>query len=68
MKMKLLTHHCFEFHFPGMRGRLIWQSSVLILEGALVITFAHAETLALSLGILIMFSVFVQAAEGSTYG
>ncbi len=51
-----------------MRGRLLWQSFVLLAEGALVITFAHAQTLPLSLGILIMFSIFVQAAEGSTYG
>lgn len=41
---------------------------MLIVEGALVITFAQAQTLPLALGILVMFSIFVQAAEGSTYG
>lgn len=52
----------------GMKGRLLWQSIVLIFEGLLVIAFAHTNTLSTSLGVLIMFSMFVQAAEGSTYG
>ena len=55
-------------NFEGMRGRLFWQSFVLVFEGSLVIVFAHANTLALSILVLIMFSIFVQAAEGSTYG
>merc|ERR1712174_35164 len=37
----------------GMRGRLIWQTICLMIEGGLVLVF---------------FSSFVQAAEGSTYG
>lgn len=52
----------------GVRGRLIWQSTVLLLEGILVIVFAYAGTLATSIVVLILFSIFVQAAEGSTYG
>ena len=58
-----LSSHC-----TGLKGRLLWQSFVLIVEGALVITFAQAQTLASALGILVLFSIFVQAAEGSTYG
>lgn len=58
---------CFLFH-AGLRGRLFWQSFVLIIEGSLVIVFAHAGTLATAIAVLIFFSIFVQAAEGSTYG
>jgi len=52
----------------GLRGRLFWQSFVLIIERSLVIVFAHAGTLATAIAVLIFFSIFVQAAEGSTYG
>jgi NNP family nitrate/nitrite transporter-like MFS transporter len=52
----------------GMRGRFYWQSLVLLFEGALVIIFSHAQSLSASIGILVLFSMFVQAAEGSTYG
>lgn len=52
----------------GLRGRLAWQSFVLLIEGCLVIIFAHAGTLAGSIAVLVCFSIFVQAAEGSTYG
>jgi len=52
----------------GLRGRLFWQSFVLIVEGSLVIVFAHAGTLPIAIVVLVCFSIFVQAAEGSTYG
>jgi len=52
----------------GMRGRLGWQSFVLLVEGAMVIVFANSETLSSSISVLVLFSIFVQAAEGSTYG
>jgi NNP family nitrate/nitrite transporter-like MFS transporter len=52
----------------GMRGRLIWQTICLIIEGAMVIAFAYAKNLGLAIFILVIFSSFVQAAEGSTYG
>jgi len=52
----------------GMRGRLFWQTFVLLLEGLLVIIFAFSGSLASSIAVLILFSIFVQAAEGSTYG
>lgn len=52
----------------GMRGRLAWQSFVLLMEGIMIIIFANSTTLASSIAVLVIFSVFVQAAEGSTYG
>ena len=52
----------------GMRGRLLWQSTVLFLEGVLVLAFAVSSSLATSIVVLVFFSIFVQGAEGSTYG
>lgn len=52
----------------GLRGRLWWQSFVLFFEGVMVILFAHCIDLQTSIVSLIFFSIFVQAAEGSTYG
>merc|ERR1719512_626679 len=52
----------------GMRGRLIWQTICLLIEGVMVLIFAQTKNLAVAIIILIIFSSFVQAAEGSTYG
>jgi len=52
----------------GMRGRLIWQMICLLIEGVMVLVFASTKNLGLSIFILVIFSSFVQAAEGSTYG
>ena len=52
----------------GMRGRLIWQTVCLLIEGVMVLIFANTKSLGLSIFILVIFSSFVQAAEGSTYG
>ena len=52
----------------GMRGRIIVLTILLILEGVLVFAFANTNTLGTSIVVLIFFSVFVQAAEGATYG
>ena len=52
----------------GMRGRLWWQTICLALEGAMVLIFANTNSLGLSIFILVIFSCFVQAAEGSSYG
>jgi len=54
--------------YGNIRGRLMWQSFVLFFEGICVIIFAHAGSLALSIVVLIFFSIFVQTAEGSSYG
>jgi len=52
----------------GMRGRLIWQAACLLIEGGMVLIFANTTNLGLAIAILVVFSSFVQAAEGSTYG
>mmetsp|Transcript_27275 Transcript_27275/g.40818 ORF Transcript_27275/g.40818 Transcript_27275/m.40818 type:complete len:472 (-) Transcript_27275:343-1758(-) len=52
----------------GMRGRLIVQTVLLACEGAMVLIFANTSNLAGAIVVMIVFSIFVQAAEGSTYG
>lgn len=52
----------------GMKGRLAFQSLCMAVEGAMVLIFANTKSLGLSIFILVIFSSFVQAAEGSTYG
>jgi len=52
----------------GMRGRLWWQTICLIIEGIMVLVFANTKSLGLSIFVLVIFSSFVQAAEGSSYG
>ena len=52
----------------GMRGRLYTQFILLAGEGALVLIFGNTHSLAGAIMTLVCFSLFVQAAEGSTYG
>jgi NNP family nitrate/nitrite transporter-like MFS transporter len=41
---------------------------MLVAEGALVLVFAHTDDLTSAIIVMVFFSMFVQAAEGSTYG
>jgi len=52
----------------GMRGRLLAQSVLLLAEGILVLVFARTKSLGGAIVVMVFFSLFVQAAEGSTYG
>ena len=52
----------------GMRGRLIVQIVTLAVEGVMVLIFANTTNLGFAIFILVIFSSFVQAAEGATYG
>jgi NNP family nitrate/nitrite transporter-like MFS transporter len=52
----------------GMRGRLWVQVAILLLEGIFIILFGHTQSLAWAICAMIILSIFVQAAEGSTYG
>jgi NNP family nitrate/nitrite transporter-like MFS transporter len=54
--------------FMGMRGRLVAQVGCLMGEGAMIFIFAEQKTLGTAIVSLIFFSIFVQAAEGSSYG
>jgi NNP family nitrate/nitrite transporter-like MFS transporter len=51
-----------------MRGRILVQATLLILEGACILVFAEMGNLPASVVMLTIFSIFVQGAEGSTYG
>ena len=52
----------------GMRGRLIAQSCILVVEGILLIVFAKQNHISSAIPCLIAWSFVVQAAEGSTFG
>jgi len=52
----------------GMRGRLWTQTIFLFCEGALVLVFANTPSLGGAIAVMVFFSLFVQAAEGSSYG
>jgi NNP family nitrate/nitrite transporter-like MFS transporter len=52
----------------GMRGRIWAQTVCLLAEGALVLVFANTATLGAAIGVMVIFSLFVQAAEGTSYG
>lgn len=52
----------------GLRGRLWVQFVLLVGEGALVLVFANTNDLAGAIVVMVFFSLFVQSAEGSTYG
>eukprot|EP00560_Eucampia_antarctica_P004380 CAMPEP_0197840216 /NCGR_PEP_ID=MMETSP1437-20131217/45474_1 /TAXON_ID=49252 ORGANISM="Eucampia antarctica, Strain CCMP1452" /NCGR_SAMPLE_ID=MMETSP1437 /ASSEMBLY_ACC=CAM_ASM_001096 /LENGTH=541 /DNA_ID=CAMNT_0043449789 /DNA_START=56 /DNA_END=1683 /DNA_ORIENTATION=+ len=52
----------------GLRGRLWWQTTCILIEGCLVFVFANTTNLLAAIICMVFFSIFVQAAEGSTYG
>ena len=52
----------------GTKGRVVWQSITLFMEGIGIVVFAFAENLVGAIFSLIFLSFWVQCAEGSTYG
>jgi NNP family nitrate/nitrite transporter-like MFS transporter len=52
----------------GMRGRLWIQTILLLFEGVMVLIFANTGKLGVAIFVMVLFSVFVQGAEGSSYG
>ena len=52
----------------GMRGRISVHSLFLFGEGVLVFIFANTKGLAASIVVMMIFSIFVQAAEGTSFG
>ncbi|MCM2972578.1 NarK family nitrate/nitrite MFS transporter [Larsenimonas suaedae] len=52
----------------GLKGRVRWLFLAMLCEGIALIGFAHMEVLALAIGIMLVFSLFVQMAEGATFG
>lgn len=51
----------------GMRGRLWMQVCCLVCQGALVCLFSVTTTLPAAIVVMAVFSIFVQAAEGSSF-
>merc|ERR1712032_33873 len=52
----------------GMRGRIAAHTLCLLAEGILVLIFANTGSLGAAIVVMVFFSLFVQAAEGTTYG
>ena len=52
----------------GLKGRVWFMGIVIFLEGIALMIFANMETLLLAVPAMIIFSLFVQMAEGATYG
>lgn len=52
----------------GMRGRLWVQAIVLFLEGVMAVMFSTTSTLGGAITAMVVLSILVQAATGSTYG
>lgn len=54
--------------YGGLKGRVRWLLVALICEGVALIAFSQMHILSLAIGIMLVFSLFVQMAEGATYG
>ena len=52
----------------GMRGRLAWQSFLLIGEGISIFILAQCSTLGMAIFMMTVFGLLCQAANGSAYG
>ena len=52
----------------GIRGRLWWFFAVQLIEGIAFVIFSRIRVLGAAAPILIVFSFFVQMAEGATFG
>ena len=51
----------------GLKGRVAWLTIALTCEGIALMFFSQMSTLAVALGAMIVFSLFVQMSEGATY-
>lgn len=52
----------------GLKGRVRWLLVALICEGIALVAFSQMHVLSMAIGIMLVFSLFVQMAEGATYG
>ncbi|PMR69451.1 NarK family nitrate/nitrite MFS transporter [Halomonas heilongjiangensis] len=52
----------------GLKGRVRWLFIALVCEGIALIGFSQMHVLSYAIGIMLVFSLFVQMAEGATYG
>lgn len=51
----------------GLSGRVKWLVVVMVIEGVALVLFSQMNTLGLAIMTMIIFSLFVQMAEGATY-
>ena len=52
----------------GLRGRVMFLFVVLLGEGVMLMFFSQMAVLGLAVGMMIVFSLFVQMSEGATFG
>lgn len=52
----------------GLKGRVRWLFIALLCEGIALLFFSQMHVLSYAIGIMLVFSLFVQMAEGATYG
>ena len=52
----------------GLKGRVRWLFIALLCEGIALVAFSQMHVLSLAIGIMLVFSLFVQMAEGATFG
>ncbi len=52
----------------GLRGRVRWLFVAMLCEGVALMFFSQMHVLTLAIGIMLVFSLFVQMAEGATFG
>ncbi|MEA3252736.1 MAG: MFS transporter [Pseudomonadota bacterium] len=52
----------------GLKGRVRWLFIAMFCEAIALMFFAQMQVLAVAIGIMLVFSLFVQMAEGATFG
>ncbi|MDI5919240.1 NarK family nitrate/nitrite MFS transporter [Halomonas sp. LR5S13] len=52
----------------GLKGRVRWLFIAMLCEGIALMFFSQMHVLAVAIGIMLVFSLFVQMAEGATFG
>ncbi|MGQ7247858.1 MFS transporter [Halomonas sp. V046] len=52
----------------GLKGRVRWLFIAMLCEGVALMFFSQMHVLTLAIGIMLVFSLFVQMAEGATFG
>jgi NNP family nitrate/nitrite transporter-like MFS transporter len=51
----------------GMRGRIIWQTVCLLVQGTFILLFAHSQSLSQSVILILFAAIFMMAGAGSTF-
>jgi NNP family nitrate/nitrite transporter-like MFS transporter len=51
----------------GLRGRVFWLGVVLLAEGFALVLFSRIAVLPIAIAAMVLFSLFVQMAEGATF-